>query len=198
MGNTEFTVELLINLATVLNLLILVLLAVELPGIEAKVSNFINHILFQELLFWIRLKLLEGLHRIVVMILMLFYWVFLLFFVCRSDTFWSSSRSYSWLLRRCKNISAWIILRLFERRIFEGHLKRRPKSHKRLIRLSRRIHRSSIESLLIIFIQNFWNWFLKRWVRSKVEGVVNARCKFSVNLRFILRATLLPLLWRMI
>lgn len=59
-------IEGLIDFAAVLNLLILMLLAVELPGVVVKVLNFVQNVLVEKFFLGSRLEFLKGLHGVIV------------------------------------------------------------------------------------------------------------------------------------
>jgi len=67
--DAKLAIEDFINLAAVLNLLILMLLAEELSGIVVEVLDFVQNILLKTFFLRLRLKLLKGFHGVVVLIL---------------------------------------------------------------------------------------------------------------------------------
>lgn len=59
-------IEGLIDLAAVLDLLILMLLAVELPGVVVEVLDFVQNVLVEKFFLGSRLEFLKGLHGVIV------------------------------------------------------------------------------------------------------------------------------------
>ena len=157
--DTKLAIEGLIDLAAVLNLLILMLLAEELTGIVVEVLDFVQYIFLEQFFLRVRLELFKRLHGIVVVVLSCRGLWLLRFQVIVS---WGSSRcitcwGYLWLRGTSWDcplgvLRSRIIFRLFEWWVFERHLQRWPESYERFVWLARWIHRSSIKSFLIIFI----------------------------------------------
>jgi hypothetical protein len=67
--DTKLAIEGLIDLAAVLNLLILMLLAEELTGIVVEVLDFVQYIFLEQFFLRVRLELFKRLHGIVVVVL---------------------------------------------------------------------------------------------------------------------------------
>ena len=67
--DTKLAIEGLIDLAAVLNLLILMLLAEELTGIVVEVLDFVQYIFLEHFFLRVRLELFKRLHGIVVVVL---------------------------------------------------------------------------------------------------------------------------------
>lgn len=67
--DAKLAIEGLIDLAAVLNLLILMLLAEELTGIVVKILDFVQYIFLEHFFLRVRLELFKRLHGIVVVVL---------------------------------------------------------------------------------------------------------------------------------
>ena len=67
--DAKLAIEGLIDLAAVLNLLILMLLAIEFSGIVVEVLHLVQNILLELFFLRVRLELLKRLHGVVVVIL---------------------------------------------------------------------------------------------------------------------------------